>query len=64
MAERTPVQCKACANPYSARTVEGDVILPTNDGKCVCGSDELVVIEVDTNNSNEAAKERDSEPTL
>ena len=64
MAERTPVQCKACAKPYSARSVEGDIILPTNDGKCVCGSDELVVIEIDTNNPKEAARGRDAEPTL
>lgn len=42
MAERTVVQCQACGRPYSARLVDKEIILPTDDGNCACGSDAFV----------------------
>jgi hypothetical protein len=42
MAERTVVQCRACANPYSVRLVREEFLLPTTDGKCECGSETFV----------------------
>lgn len=39
MAERAPVKCEECGQAYSARIVGDDVVLPTDDGKCECGSD-------------------------
>lgn len=41
MAERVIAVCRACRHPYAARAVESDVVLPTTDGKCVCGNDEF-----------------------
>lgn len=42
MAQRTVVQCRACGNPYAARLVgEETIVLPTEDGRCVCGSDDM-----------------------
>lgn len=45
MAERTPVQCADCGQVYSARLVEGDVVVATNEGHCQCGSDDFVEID-------------------
>lgn len=45
MAESIAVQCDDCGQPYSARLVDSEVILPTSDGKCVCGNDEFMKVE-------------------
>lgn len=44
MAERTVVRCTACARPYSARLVGEEIVLPTNDGDCVCGNDAFTAV--------------------
>lgn len=46
MAERTAVQCEDCGQGYTARLIRDDVILPTDDGKCVCGSNEFTEVQV------------------
>lgn len=44
MAARTVVQCRLCGRPYSARIVgEETIVLPTDDGHCACGSDDLAL---------------------
>ena len=45
MAERIAVQCEACGHPYSARLAGDEVVLPTDDGKCTCGSDGFVEMQ-------------------
>lgn len=61
MAERVPVQCEDCDQPYTARFVEGELILPTNDGRCSCGSDEFS--KMDTT-SDGAEGEKESHATI
>lgn len=48
MAERIAVQCEDCGHPYAARLTGDEVVLPTNDGKCTCGSDEFVEVQEPT----------------
>lgn len=55
MAERIAVQCEACGKPYSARRVDDNVILPTSDGKCICGSKSFVKVESVTDVADETA---------
>lgn len=38
----TIVRCKSCETPYSARRIDGEIRLPTADGRCQCGSDSFV----------------------
>lgn len=37
MAVRILALCEACGKGYSARLVNEQIILPTNDGCCECG---------------------------
>lgn len=46
MAERVPVVCEACDQPYAAHFVEGELVLPTNDGRCSCGNEGFTKVEV------------------
>lgn len=56
MAERIAVQWETCGHPYSARRVGDKFVLPTNDGKCVCGSESFVEVEGVTDLADETAR--------
>lgn len=45
MAEKIAVLCRACSHPYSAREVDGEVVLSTDEGRCTCGSTTFVKVE-------------------
>lgn len=44
MAESITVQCEDCSRPYSAQKVQGQIVLPTDDGTCHCGHEQFVVV--------------------
>lgn len=46
MAQRIVAHCRACGNPYAARlTGEGEILIPTDDGTCNCGSDDMALTD-------------------
>lgn len=45
MVERIPVLCENCGQPYSARLVDDEVLVPTSDGRCKCGSEQFAEAE-------------------
>ncbi|WP_162562447.1 hypothetical protein [Salinigranum rubrum] len=45
MTERIPVLCENCGQPYSARLVDDEVLVPTSDGRCNCGSERFAEAE-------------------
>lgn len=44
MAKRAAVACRTCGNPYCARLAGEEIVLPTDDGRCACGSDAFVEV--------------------
>lgn len=55
MATPQLVQCERCGKPYSARAVGDEVVLPTNDGKCTCGSEAVGHVEEASDSPDGAA---------
>ena len=56
----TPIMacCVDCQNPYSARLVDGDIILPTNDGCCECGASDFEIVTQSANEDGTTGRQQ------